>query len=248
MRPQSEFEEVRRLAAAGMNDCEIARCTGIPRSTVRDWRSGRRDLTDRTRSRVGSVCAVEHDFGRFPASDYSYLLGLYLGDGYIARSRRVWKLRISMDARYEGIIDEACAAMESLLIGQRAHRLARTARCVEASMYSKHWPCLFPQHGPGRKHERAISLEPWQQRLVDQAPEHFIRGLIHSDGCRVVASDRGVRSVRYHFKNRSEDIKGMFCATLDALGIGWTRPDDFQIAVYRKASVARLDEFVGPKR
>ncbi|MBB4855083.1 hypothetical protein HNP40_002475 [Mycobacteroides chelonae] len=25
-------------------------------------------------------------------------------------------------------------------------------RCVDVAMYSKHWPCLFPQHGPGRKH------------------------------------------------------------------------------------------------
>ena len=24
----------------------------------------------------------------------------------------------------------------------------------------KHWPCLFHQHGPGRKHERPIVLEP----------------------------------------------------------------------------------------
>ena len=27
----------------------------------------------------------------------------------------------------------------------------------------KHWPCLFPQHGPGRKHERKIRLEAWQR-------------------------------------------------------------------------------------
>ena len=73
-------------------------------------------------------------------------------------------------------------------------------------MYSKHWPCLFPQHGPGKKHDAAIALEPWQQALVDQATEEFVLGLIHSDGCRVVANDRGVMSIRYHFSNMSEDI------------------------------------------
>jgi hypothetical protein len=72
-------------------------------------------------------------------------------------------------------------------------------------MYSKHWPCLFPQHGSGRKHERLIHLEPWQEKLVKQTTES-LRGLIHSDGCRVIANDRGVKSVRYHFSNRSEDI------------------------------------------
>lgn len=83
--------------------------------------------------------------------------------------------------------------------------------------------------------------------IVKREPQSFLRGLIHSDGCRVLANDRGLISVRYHFSNRSEDIKHLFCFALDLLGIAWTRPDDRQIAVYRKASVARLDEFVGPK-
>jgi hypothetical protein len=63
----------------------------------------------------------------------------------------------------------------------------------------------------------------------------------------VVANDRGVASVRYHFSNKSEDIKRIYCATLDALGIDWTRPSERDVAVYRKASTALLDEFVGPK-
>jgi hypothetical protein len=53
--------------------------------------------------------------------------------------------------------------------------------------------------------------------------------------------------VRYHFSNRSEDILGLFTTALDNLGIRWTRSSRYVIAVYRKAAVARLDEFVGPK-
>ena len=94
---------------------------------------------------------------------------------------------------------------------------------------------------------RQIRLEPWQELLVKQATKDFIRGLIESDGCRVVANDRGVRSVRYHFSNRSEDILGLFTGALDELAIPWTRSSRYIIAVYRKAAVARLDEFVGPK-
>lgn len=30
-----------------------------------------------------------------------------------------------------------------------------------------YWAHLFPQHGPGKKHERLIALEPWQQTIVD---------------------------------------------------------------------------------
>ncbi|WP_255507226.1 hypothetical protein [Mycolicibacterium sp. 018/SC-01/001] len=112
---------------------------------------------------------------------------------------------------------------------------------------SKHWPCLLPQHGPGRKHHRRITLEPWQQAIVDNEAEEFVLGLLHSDGCRVVANDRGILSVRYHFSNRSEDIIGLFTAALDLLDIPWRRSDDHTVSIYRKVGTERLDEFVGPK-
>jgi hypothetical protein len=131
--------------------------------------------------------------------------------------------------------------------GQHASTERQKTACVDVSHYSKHWPCLLPQHGAGRKHLRPIRLEPWQEVLVKEATEEFVRGLIDSVGCRVVANDRGVKSVRYHFSNRSDDIRGLFCAALDELRIPWTRPSRYQVAVYRKAAVARLDEFVGPK-
>ena len=134
-----------------------------------------------------------------------------------------------------------------LMPGQRASVEKQSKGCVLVSLRSKHWPCPLPQHGPGRKHLRPIRLGPWQELLVGQATEEFIRGLIDSDGCRMVANDRGVRSVHYHFSNRSDDIRGIFCAALDALGIPWTRPSKYINAIYRKAAVARLDEFVGPK-
>lgn len=130
---------------------------------------------------------------------------------------------------------------------QRAALVKRKGNCVEVCHYSNHWPCLLPQHGPGRKHHRKIALEPWQQEIVDRETEEFVLGLIHSDGCRVVANDRGVLSVRYHFSNRSEDIIGLFTAALDRLGIPWRRSSAYIVSIYRKAATARLDEFIGPK-
>jgi hypothetical protein len=118
-------------------------------------------------------------------------------------------------------------------------------------MWSKHWPCLIPQHGPGKKHLRPIRLAPWQTEIISGQRRQFIRGLIHSDGTRIVATERKGsyvrRAPRYAFSNLSEDIKQLFCESCDELGIRWTRPSDRQIAIYRLASVAILDEFVGPK-
>lgn len=80
MRSAEEANTVQRLIAAGMNDCAIARQTGIPRRTVCDLR--RRPLV-RPRSSGTSPCV--HDFYGLPADAYCYLLGLYLGDGCLSQ-------------------------------------------------------------------------------------------------------------------------------------------------------------------
>jgi hypothetical protein len=113
---------------------------------------------------------------------------------------------------------------------------------------SKHWPCLFPQHGPGRKHERKIELTAWQQDLVDADPRPLLRGLLHSDGCRVLNWVNGTPYPRYHFSNVSADIKGIFGRACDALGIEWRPHNRRSLSVARRESVALLDQFVGPKR
>ena len=245
MRPAEQFDAARRLIAAGVNDCAISRQLGVPRPTVQDWR--RRPQIRPRMTSTSSPCGVAHDFSGLPPAVYCYLLGVYLGDGCISRCRQVWRLRITLDKKYPKIVDRRREAIDGLMPGQSASIAPQPTGCVVVSHYSKHWPCLFPQHAPGRKHLRPIGLEPWQEVLVQRATEQFIRGLIDSDGCRVVANDRGVRSVRYHFSNRSEDILGLFSGALDVLEIPWTRPSKHVIAIYRKAAVARLDDFVGPK-
>jgi hypothetical protein len=118
---------------------------------------------------------------------------------------------------------------------------------VEVSAYSRSWPCLFPQHGPGRKHKRSIALADWQRELVAKMPEPLLRGLIHSDGCRFVNTGTNWRCARHSFSNRSEDILGIFQAACELVGVHCTRAPH-TVYVSRKADVAVLDEFIGPKR
>ncbi len=130
-------------------------------------------------------------------------------------------------------------------------RLAGTTRAVNVQSYWMHWPCVLPQHGPGRKHERAIVLTRWQQDLVDADPWPLIRGLIHSDGCRAINRVRvdGKRYSypRYFFANESRDILAIMGGALDRAGAAWryNRPNSISIA--RRASVALLDAHIGPK-
>ena len=133
--------------------------------------------------------------------------------------------------------------------------LSRKVGCTEVGAYWKHWPCLFPQHGPGRKHERPIVLEPWQQAIVDAHPGPLLRGLFHSDGCRVTNwTVRPLRDgpkryeyPRYLLSNESTDILAICTDALDAIGARWTAPRRNVVSVARRESVARLDQIVGPK-
>ena len=164
MRSESEFLGVRGLTAKGHSDREIEELTGIPRRTVSGWRRGETRCHDR--SQCGGRSEANHDFSQLPDGPYAYLLGLYLGDGYISAGRRgVWCLRITFDSAYPSIIDECCAALKAIFPKKTARRgPRRDSRCVDVSMWSKHWPCFFPQHGPGRKHLRPIFLAPWQKK------------------------------------------------------------------------------------
>ena len=169
VRSAEQFDAAKRLTAAGVNDCAIARQIGVPRTTVRDWR---RRPQVRPRLVSESPCGVIHDFSELPAAAYSYVLGLYLGDGCISRSQRVWRLRITLDAKYPAIINRCRAAIDMLMPRQHAGIVQRKG-CVEVWLCSKHWPCLFPQHGPGKKHLRPIQA----RALATSTHRHGDRGI-----------------------------------------------------------------------
>jgi hypothetical protein len=180
---------------------------------------------------------------------YSLLLGWYLGDGSIAKARRgVFTLQLINDERYPELVQEIAATIKRVKpTASPCLRGGGGAVRVEARW--KHWPCVFPQHGPGRK----IELEGWQREIVAKYPDQLPRGLFHSDGCRVTnwASKPGrekvYQYVRYQFSNKSDDIRKILTDALDLLGIAWRQPRYDTIAVSRKEAVGALDLFVGPK-
>lgn len=256
--------EALALRAEGFGARRIAKRLNLPISTVRDWLAGQMPahsrLLDETSSpaRTCDGCGhAAHRFEELPA-EYVYLLGLYLGDGCISEHRRkVFRLRVFLDLRYPQIVDDCETAMRILVPANKIHRLPRWSNYieraepsnVEVSAFSKSWPCLFPQHGPGKKHSRSIVLTPWQRQLVERSPDRLVRGLIQSDGCRFLNTGRGNWCwPRYEFSNRSADIRAIFCYACDQLRVHWTRAGAYRIYVSRKADVATLDTFIGPKR
>jgi len=178
---------------------------------------------------------------------YPYLLGLYLGDGMLSLGRRgVWRLRVTLDARYPAIIQPAAEAI-AVVSGRRVGHVARPG-CIEVNGYWKHWLCILPQHGIGPKHTRPIRLRDWQVRAIESDPRPFVAGLLHSDGSRCINRVKGRGYPRYFFSNLSSDIRDLFGWACALLGIEYRADGPRNVSVARRASVAKLDAFVGPKR
>lgn len=240
----------------------VARRLGLSVATVRDWHAGKLPLHSRPMPGEKDCLAVcarckgrEHGFGEV-GPDYVHLLGLYLGDGSISvHPRGVFRLRVFLDKKYPRIVEECVESIRTTLPTNKVHALLTPSNCYSISAYSRSWPCLFPQHGPGAKHTRKIYLADWQQELATRWPDQLLKGLIQSDGCRFINTGRGGwRHPRYSFSNVSTDITSIFCSACDCLGLRWTaafpKSEAAAVTIYvsRKADVARLDEFIGPKR
>ncbi len=264
MRSYDEYKQILKLWELGINKKAIARHTGIPRATVRDCINRYGTVETLIQSNQLSIRQPLYNLliGAASCTDqmrlqaYSYLLGLYLGDGNIVKVRNVYRLRVTLDAKYPQIINQCAETMQSLFpqnqigIVQVFHE--EHLSCVNVSLYYKYLPQIFPQHGAGLKHTREIRLVPWQQRIVDAYPLEFFRGLYHSDGSRFSNIVNGKDYPRYQFTNHSDDIRHLFCATCDALGLHWTTKQRkghgvTDIFISKRKDVEFLDHWIGAK-
>ena len=187
------------------------------------------------------------------------MLGLYLGDGHIAyRDGRPRSFRLYLDDAYPELIAEAIAALDTTLAPARtrAYNWGREKRTVLQICHPV-MLAAFPQHGPGRKHNRKIELTEWQLELTRAHPAALVRGLIHSDGCRSInrfttklpsGRTKEYAYPRYFFSNLSSDIVAIFRDHCDLLGVRTTMANHRNVSISNKKSVAILDQVVGPKR
>jgi hypothetical protein len=253
MYPPATVELAKLLSDLGTLDRENAAICGVSIRAIRHWRAGDR----RAGPKQPPVPTCPRCHGRALNDEaYAYLLGLYLGDGHITHGPRSYVLWVACSDAWPGLLALARQTVSCVMPSSSVFCASqKEVACTYVKSVSKHWPCLFPQHGPGRKHERAIVLEAWQQEIVTRHPGDFARGLFHSDGCRLINrvrrplrdGDRWYEYPRYLFVNRSADIHRLCGEALDRLGVAWRFSKPTTISVARREAVARLDEFVGPK-
>jgi hypothetical protein len=242
MRSYESRAEILRLVEEGVNDCEISRRTGVPRTTVRDIRHGQwagRPSCPRCWRLMKPVAVA-------PES-YAELLGLYLGDGCISRMGGTYRLRISLDSKYPTIIADASALLTAVFPNHAVgSQTADAGATTVVWVYESHLPCLFPQHGAGKKHERSIVLESWQEACVRAAPWHFLRGCFRSDGCAFVNRTGAYEYLSYDFTNRSAEILDLYTHACDLVGVEYRRYER-RVRIYRRPSVAVFEAHVGRK-
>jgi hypothetical protein len=239
----------------GVPDAVNAEKHGVAVKTIRRWR--------RLYQRRGLPRGQQHTRAQCPRCDgapldeaaYAELFGWYLGDGWIEHHRRdVQVLHVVNDARYPMLNERLVELMRTVKPAGRPHQ-RQLPGCVQTSVGWKHWSCLFPQHGPGRKHERVLTLEDWQRVVLDRHPAEFLRGLFHSDGCRVnnwaTRTVRGEKRVysygRWQFVNHSPEIRQWCTEALDRLAIPWRQSSWKTVSVSTRDGVARLDALIGTK-
>ena len=244
--------EVRQRALAlidsGHSLRSISMSMGINRSTLREWR----DHPEKAhRSRASCPRCADESTLPEPCADYAYLLGLYLGDGCISvagdRAKDVWKLRIFCADAWPGLVEECVQSMRAIRPENKV-MMVQCQGCTEVAELLRHWPCLFPQHGPGKKHLRKIELAEWQQIIVERYPGEFARGLLHSDGYRglnrvrhtLESGEHWYEYPRYLFVNESSDILGCAVQTLDRLGVEWrfSKPNTISVAKRERGGAA----------
>jgi hypothetical protein len=256
IRPQSTVDSALRASDEGMPDKDNAALHGVAVKTIRRWRRlyQRRGLP-RGQAHLGAPCP-RCDAAPLDGGAFAELFGWYLGDGHISLGRRgVYNLHIYNDVQYVEDNEHIKDLMRRVKPMGRPHtRLV--PGCVVTTVSWKHWPCLFPQHGPGRKHERRLVMADWQREVVEEHPGDFLRGLFHSDGARVrnwatrvVAGElKRYDYPRWQFVNMSPEILGWCTEALDLVGVEWRRSNHKTISVSRRESVALLDALIGLKR
>jgi len=164
------------------------------------------------------------------------------------------------------MINEQLEAIQVVCKSKGGIARHKNAKCVDVFGYCKHLPALFPQHGKGRKHTRPIVLEDWQRNLIDKHPWSFIKGLIHTDGCRYIQKQKYNQYVKYNFTNVSKDIIDIFTSSCDKLNLKYVsfcrkaekqrhvskwniraKNDSWIITINDRESVQLMDRHIGPK-
>jgi hypothetical protein len=252
---QSDRDNVIRLFEEGKNKCEISRITGINRGTLKGWIADYQKGITKSAYQYDPVEYL-NDFlqSEEKRKAYSFVLGLYLCDGYISqyKTHRAETIRIFNDIKYEQDTLEWANNLQILFPENKVSIRKLRSNCKEVKTHSKKLSLLFPQIGSKRKHERKLIFTEWQMDVIIQHPNQFIRACFQSDGCIYIQKSKNRFYKRYAFTNKSEDIIDLFLICLKQVGLNkqkYFHPDGkYIIQNFTKDDVKILESIIDEKK
>lgn len=252
---QLDRDNVIRLFEEGKNKSEISRITGIHRATLRDWIFAyQKGITKSAYQYDPQEYLNEFIQSEEKRKAYSFVLGLYLCDGYISqyKTHRAETIRIINDAKYEQDTLEWANNLQILFPENKVSIRKLKSNCKEVKIHSKKLSLLFPQAQKGKKHERKLVFTGWQMDIIKQYPKEFIRACFQSDGCIYIQRSKTYSYKRYAFTNKSEDIIELFLFCLKEVGIQKERylhPEGkYVIQNFKKEFVTILESIIYEKK
>lgn len=216
----------------------------IPRGTICYWYKNKDEIKDEIKD------FDLNEYLKNKKSEYSYILGVYLGDGTISKIKRGYKLRIFLDSKYYNIVEESVKNLKLLFPNNKVNVHKELCNMYIITLYSNLLPKLFPQFGKGLKHKRNIILDKFQLENIDNI--QLIKGLFHSDGSLYKAKIRIYEKFFYNFTNMSKDIIDIYCKALNNIGIYYNlnqkkKNNVYQVNVYKKEYFTKLYFLIGAK-
>lgn len=182
---------------------------------------------------------------------YSYIFGLYLGDGYIANFKRTKCLVVTLDSKYSKLNENVINSFK--LLFSDVSVVNSKGSVINVKYHDCNLGLIFPQDAPGLKCNRKISIEDWQTKILD--PVELLRGLIMSDGSYYMRKSNS--QYEYTFSNCSLDIINITRRCLDILEISYglrflptklkNNHDAYKITISSKTAVSKLHEYIGDK-
>ena len=205
MRTIKEYQQVKELFDSGKNKCEISRITNIPRSTIKEWLvyGFWPKALDENLEKTLKYKRIEYSdilFNDEKSKAYSFILGEYLGDGYIRNLPNTYRFDIYNDKKYENINKMIELKLSKIFPLNKVNRLHH-AGCWIITVHNCSILNLFPQHGSNEKWQRKIELTEWQKEIIKKYPFEFLKGLFYSDGC--IFKDKKYGKYHYNFSQKS---------------------------------------------
>lgn len=254
---QEIYETVMKMLSNGYKISEIAKQTGINRSSISNWkqRSGRIKIETKETNEIKE----DKFFSNFIESltpnkklDYSYILGVYLGDGciYKHKDKNYRTLTITSDKKYADLNDYTIQCF-TRFFGKAPRVVDRTlygrGNAIDIIYSHKHLDLVFPHCGRGHKHDRKIELSPWQESIID--PVQLLRGLFMSDGSFYI--DSQCNKMKIGFSNKSKDIISIAEKYLDIVDVYYrtntSKSGMYRLNITKKNDVEKMVNMMGTK-